>query len=128
MRCGCKGLWSNAAQARGHADLALSKPWIELCVFVLRLVSLLGAAAAPILLASATAAALVTVGFGFTALAGAAHGLASVALSLSTCPLRSHERHRLNHYCGDQAKMGDDANQGRVNERDLVRMENGAAE
>jgi hypothetical protein len=29
---------------------------------------------------------------------------------LSTCPLRSHKRHRLNHHCSDQTKINGDAN------------------
>ena len=74
----------------------------------LRLSNRFRAATGRVVFASTAATAQVTIRFDFAAFARSADrfGVAARAISsfLSTCSLRSHDRHRLNHYCSDQTK------------------------
>ncbi|WDQ17057.1 hypothetical protein [Rhodopirellula sp. P2] len=68
------------------------------------------AATAGVFFVATTAAAQITVCFHFTAFASLADRFGLAALTLSTCSLRSNDRHRLNHYYSDQTKINGGAN------------------
>jgi hypothetical protein len=81
---------------------------------VQRLRRFLRATTANILFVNSAAAAQFAIALDFAAFARCADcfGLAAGAASraLSTCPLRSDDRHRLTHHYSDQAKINGDAN------------------
>lgn len=123
----CNGLRVNATHARRQSDRFLRQQFVVRFrrlrhdvgnlseQFVdLRFARHLRAATAGVILTATAATAQVAIAFNFAALARDADrfGLAAgdISRALSTCPLRSQDRHRLNHYCSDQTKIDGGAN------------------